>query len=86
MSRGSPTEKSPRKAGRPHGRVPRPHIPIEGDTLVPKAQAAEELGVATRTVTRMRPETVYIGGVAYIAIGKLRQQIADGLKKRRSRR
>jgi hypothetical protein len=81
MSRGSPTEKSPRKAGRPHGRVPRPHIPIEGDTLVPKAQAAEELGVATRTVTRMRPETVYFGGV-----GKLRQQIADGLKKRRSRR
>jgi hypothetical protein len=78
-----------RKAGRPRGRAPRPHIPIEGDTLVPKTQAAQELGVATRTVTRMRPETVYFGGVAYIAIGKLRAQIADGLaapKKRRTRR
>jgi hypothetical protein len=59
---------------------------LKGGTLAPKAHAAEELKVATRTVTRMRPETVYFGGVAYIAIGKLRQQIADGLKKRRSRR
>jgi len=76
----------PRKAGRPPGRVPRPHIPIDGDTLVPKAEAAKDMGVAMRTVTRMRPPTVYVGGVAYIAIGQLRQQIAEGLKKRKARR
>jgi hypothetical protein len=76
----------PRKAGRPPGRVPRPHIPIDGDTLVPKAEAAKGLGVAMRAVTRMRPPTTYVGGVAYVAIGQLRQQIAAGLKQRRSRR
>jgi hypothetical protein len=75
----------PGKAGRPRGRVPRPHIPIEGDTLVPKAEAARDMGVAMRTVTRMRPPTVYVGGVAYVAIGQLRQQIAAGLKQRRRR-
>jgi hypothetical protein len=79
-------KKAPRKAGRPSGRAPRPHIPIEGDTLVPKADAAKELGVCARTVTRMRPPTVRFGGVAYVAIGQLRQQIAAGLKKRRARR
>jgi hypothetical protein len=38
----------PRKVGRPPGRMPRPHIPIEGDTLIPKADAAKELGVCAR--------------------------------------
>jgi hypothetical protein len=74
-----------RKAGRPRGRVPRPHIPIEGDTLVPKAEVAKDIGVHTRTVTRMHPPTVYVGGVAYVAIGQLRRQIAAGLKQRRRR-
>jgi hypothetical protein len=83
------TKVQKRKAGRPPGRVPRPHIPIDGDTLVPKVEAAKELGVVPRTITRMRPETVYFGNVAYVAIGKLRAQIAAGLsspKKRRVRR
>jgi hypothetical protein len=84
MSR--PIEKSPRKAGRPHGRVPRPHIEIPGDTLVPKTEAAQQLGVATRTITRMRPATTMFGGVAYVAIGKLRQQIAAGLSSKSKRR
>jgi hypothetical protein len=82
------TKVQKRKAGRPPGRVPRPHIPIDGDTLVPKVEAAKELGVAVRTITRMKPATTLFGGVAYIAMGKLRQQIADGLSspKKRGRR
>jgi hypothetical protein len=39
-----------------------------------------------RTLTRMRPETVYFGGVAYVNREKLHEQIASGLKKRRARR
>jgi hypothetical protein len=88
MSR-NPTKKYPRKAGRPRGRVPRPHIPIDGDTLVPKVEAARELGVATRTLTRVRPVSTLIGGVSYISMAKLRQQLACKLaapKKRRARR
>ena len=82
----APPKKAQRKAGRPPGRAPRPHIPIDGDTLVPKAEAAKELGVHPRTITRMHPPTAYFGNVAYIAIGQLRQQIAAGLKQRRARR
>jgi hypothetical protein len=65
-----------------------PSIQIEGDTLVPKPAAARELGVATRTLTRMKPPSVLIGGFSYVAIGKLRAQIAAGLSpsKKRSRR
>jgi hypothetical protein len=82
------TAKAPRKAGRPQGRVPRPHIQIDGDVLVPKGEAARELGIATRTLTRMRPPSVLVGGISYVAMGKLRAQIAEGLssKKRRGRR
>jgi hypothetical protein len=65
--------------GRPHGPKPRPHISIDGDTLIPKSEAAQELGVAVRTLTRMRPPTVMFGGIAYVAREKLRQMIADGL-------
>jgi hypothetical protein len=74
--------------GRPPGRKPRPHIQIEGDTLVPKNDAAAELGVSVRTISRMRPPTTVFGGVAYVAMGKLRAQIADGLSspKKRGRR
>jgi hypothetical protein len=74
--------------GRPPGRKPRPHIQIEGDTLVPKNDAAAELGVSVRTISRMRPPTTMFGGVSYVAIRKLRAQIAEGLStpKRRRRR
>jgi hypothetical protein len=84
--------KSPAKAkckkGGPHGRRPRPHIEIPGDVLVPKGEAAKELGIATRTLTRMRPPFVLVGGICYVAMGKLREQIADSLSsaKRRARR
>jgi hypothetical protein len=77
-------KKVQRKAGRPPGRVPRPPIQLpNGQTLIPKVQAAAELGVVTRTITRMHPETVMFGGVAYVNREKLRQQIAAGLKQRR---
>jgi hypothetical protein len=75
--------------GRPRGRTPRPHIEIPGDTLVLRTEAARELGVAAVTLRKMKPPTVLIGGFAYVAMCKLRQQIAEGLsvpKKRRSRR
>jgi hypothetical protein len=79
-----------RKAGRPPGRAPRPNIPLpDGTTLIPKSQAAAELGVVPRTLTRMRPETVMFGGIAYLNREKLAQQIADSAsvpKKRRARR
>jgi hypothetical protein len=67
------------KAGRPHGRAPRPHIEIPGDILAPKSEAAEELGISQRTLTRMRPQSTLVGGVSYVAMGALRKQIADGL-------
>ena len=74
--------------GRPPGRVPRPHIPIDGDTLVPKAEAARDLGISTRTLSRMRPASTLIGGISYVSMAKLRQQIAAGLSspKKRGRR
>jgi hypothetical protein len=75
-----------RKAGRPPGRAPRPHIPIDGDTLVPKVEAAKELGVVPRTLTRMRAETLYFGGVAYVNREKLAQQIADSASVPKKRR
>jgi hypothetical protein len=80
MSRSPKEAKaSPNKAGRPRGRVPRPPIQIDGDVLIPKTEAAQQLGVAVRTLTRMRPPTVMFGGIAYVAREKLRQMIADGL-------
>jgi hypothetical protein len=83
-----PIETSPHKAGRPRGRRPRPRIEIPGDVLAPKSEAAEEIGVSQRTLTRMRPQSTLIGGVSYVALGALRAQIAAGLstsKKRRAR-
>jgi hypothetical protein len=76
------------KAGRPPGPRPRPRIEIPGDVLVPKSEAADELGMSRRTLTRMRPPSVLVAGVSYIAMGKLRAQIADGLSspKKRGRR
>jgi hypothetical protein len=80
--------KSVKKAGRPPGRRPRPHIEIPGDVLIPKTEAAAEIGVAVRTVTRMRVPSLLIGGISYAAMGRLRH--ADSLsgspKKRRARR
>jgi hypothetical protein len=47
MSRSPKEAKaSPNKAGRPRGRVPRPPIQIDGDVLIPKTEAAQQLGVA----------------------------------------
>jgi hypothetical protein len=71
--------KSSGRGGRPHGQKPRPHIRIDGDTLIPKSETAQELGVAVRTLTRMRTPTVMFGGIADVAREKLRQMIADGL-------
>jgi hypothetical protein len=87
MVKKSAAKAQPRKAGRPPGRAPRPPIKLRnGQTLIPKSQAAAELGVVMRTLTRMRPETVMFGGVAYVNREKLAEQIAARLKKRRARR
>ena len=83
----SKSAKVRRKAGRPHGRAPRPPITLpDGTTLIPKTQAAEELGVVMRPITRMPAKTIMFGGVAYVNREKLHQRIASGLKKRRPRR
>ena len=80
---------TPNKAGRPRGRMPRPHITLnDGDTLIPKDEAAREIGISRRTLTRMRVPSTLVAGVAYISQRGLRQQIADGLsvpKKRRAK-
>jgi hypothetical protein len=47
--------------------------------LVPKTEAAAEIGIAVRTLTRMKVPSTLVGGVSYVAIGKMRQIIADGL-------
>jgi hypothetical protein len=73
----------------PKPRQPRLRIEVPGDILVLRTEAARELGVAACTLRNMRPPTVMLGGFAYVAIGKLRQQIASGLtapKKRGARR
>jgi hypothetical protein len=86
----SKSAKVPRKAGRPPGRAPRPHIEVPGAFLIPKTEAAAEIGVALRTVTRMRVPSLLIGGISYVAMGRLRQMLADSLsgspKKRWARR
>jgi hypothetical protein len=75
------------QAGRPRGCKPCPHIEIPGDTLIPKSEAASELGVNVRTITRMNPASTRIGGRCYVAIGALRKQLADGLSSsKRTRR
>jgi hypothetical protein len=89
MSKAS-AKKVPRKAGRPPGRAPRPRINLDnGDVLIPKDEAAQEIGISRRTLTRMRVPSTVVGGVAYISQRGLRQQITDGIsapKKRRARR
>jgi hypothetical protein len=86
----SPAKKAPRKAGGPPGRVPRPRITLDnGDILVPKDEAAQEIGISRRTLTRMRVPSTIVGGIAYISQRGLRQQIADSVatpKKRRAKR
>jgi hypothetical protein len=80
---------SKRKAGRPHGRVPRPRITLDnGDILIPKDEAASEIGISRRTLTRMRVSSTIVGGVSYVSQRGLRAHIADGLsspKKRKAR-
>jgi hypothetical protein len=48
--------KSSGRGGRPHGRKPRPHISIDGDTLIPKSEATQEQGVAAKTPRSSDPE------------------------------
>jgi hypothetical protein len=67
-------------------RKPLPEIKIEGDTLVPKATAAKELGICVRTLSRMKPKSILIGGWAYVAIGALRRQIVEKLETSTERR
>lgn len=79
-----------RKAGRPRGRAPRPHITLpNGSVLIPKSDAASEIGVAVRIITRMRLPSTRIGGVCYVARGAVLKAIADNLttpSKRRAKR
>jgi hypothetical protein len=74
------------KAGRPRGSVPRPHIEIPGDVLIPKSEAAAELGVAPRTITRMQVPSTLIGGVCYVPRGRIREMLADSLSSPKKRR
>jgi hypothetical protein len=58
-------------------------IEIPGDVLIPrKVFARDEIGVCERTATRMNLETVYVGGVAFVARNASLKIIADQLQRR----
>jgi hypothetical protein len=82
------SQKVSRKAGRPHGRRPRPRITLpNGDVLIPKTEAAEKIGISRRTLTRMRTPSTLVAGVAYVSHHGLLKAVAAGLSslKRRAR-
>lgn len=67
-----------RKFRRPH-----PHIPVNGDTAVPRRELAEvDLGVSDKTASRMKLHTFYLGGVAYVLRNQSLEIIAGGVKHR----
>ena len=77
----------PRKAGRPPGRVPRPHIQIPGDELWPLDDLAVDFGVNTRTLKRNPDVAItYIGGCAYAKNLATRKVYADAVKTPKQRR
>jgi hypothetical protein len=78
---------SHRKAGRPRGRAPRPHIKINGDELWPVSDIAADWGTCERTVKRILGNNVgYHTGVAYARIGVARAELAKGFTAKRRRR
>jgi hypothetical protein len=61
----------------------RPDIRLsDGRILTPRARLADEIKVNERSLARRNPETVLIGGVAYVERERTLQDIADGLKRR----
>jgi hypothetical protein len=61
----------------------RPDIRLsDGRVLTPRARLADEIKVNERTLARRDPETVYVGGVAYVDRERTLQDIAQGLKRR----
>jgi hypothetical protein len=73
-----------KQRGRPRGRQPRSRIDLpNGEWLQLRVEFAEvELGVCEKTLARMKPDTRYIGGYAYVPHNATLQMIADGGRRR----
>jgi hypothetical protein len=57
-------------------------IEIPGDVLIPRKDFARDvIGVCERTATRMNLETVYVGGVAFVARNASLKIVADLVKR-----
>ena len=52
---------------------------LVANPLVPRSEAAWELGISERSLANMRPPTTLVKGRAYVDIGQLRQMIADSV-------
>jgi len=63
-------------------RRPRQHIELASDTLQPRREFADELGISDKTAARMNLPTTYIGNVAYIARNASLEIIAGKVRRR----
>jgi hypothetical protein len=60
----------------------RPRIELAHDTLVPRREFAETIGVTDRTARRMNLPTTYIGNVAYVARNASLKIVAEQVRRR----
>jgi hypothetical protein len=60
----------------------RRHIEIDGDTLIPRVEFAEDiLGVSDKTASKMNLPTTYVGGMAYVARNASLKIVADAVRR-----
>lgn len=65
-------------------RETRPDITLpSGKTIKPRVRVARENGLCEKSVQRMNPETVFVGGVAYVDPNEILKMISGKLKRRR---
>jgi hypothetical protein len=60
----------------------RRHIEIDGETLIPRTEFAEYLGISEKTAQRMNLPTTYIGNVAYVAKNASLRVVAERVQRR----
>lgn len=81
ISNNDPTPPTPGR--RTRGKHVRRHIKMpDGDTLEPRAELAEELGMSEKSLKKLDPPTTYLSNVAYCLRGKTLQIVADRIRRR----